>query len=154
MGLKSWISTLPYTSTSKFHQNFSWTNRITTPLKTKMTGWKIPMFNRECMFIHGGFSIVMFVFGRSISYFILGKEAAVFFSTAGPRSPGRWGEARWSSKVFTTVMLWYDFIAWTNEWKWIRKCSFFKWKGCTNDSWYLMMTFTFSYNAASEMTWE
>ncbi len=29
-----------------------------------------------------------------------------------PRSPERLGEARWSSKVFTTVMLWWDFIAW------------------------------------------
>ena len=81
-----------------------------------MTGWKIPMFNRKCIFIYGGFSIVMLVFGgRSISYFILGKEAAVFFSKAGPRSPGRLGEARWSSKVFTTVMLWYDFIAWVQR---------------------------------------
>jgi len=32
-----------------------------TPLKTNMTGWKIPIFNRKYIFIHGGFSIVMLV---------------------------------------------------------------------------------------------
>ena len=26
-----------------------------TPLKTNMTGWKLPMFNRKYIFIHGGF---------------------------------------------------------------------------------------------------
>ena len=27
-----------------------------TPHKTNMTGWKVPMFNRKYIFIHGGFS--------------------------------------------------------------------------------------------------
>ena len=43
---------------------FSHSHHSFTPLKTKMTGWKIPMFNRKYIdsFIHGGFSIAMLVF--------------------------------------------------------------------------------------------
>ena len=33
------------------------------PPKTNMTNWKIPIFNRKYIFIHGGFSTVMLVFG-------------------------------------------------------------------------------------------
>ena len=34
---------------------------------TNMTNWKIPMFNRKYILIHGGFSIAMFVFLWGIS---------------------------------------------------------------------------------------
>ena len=33
-----------------------------TPLKTNMTGWKISIFNRTYIFLHGGCSIVMLIF--------------------------------------------------------------------------------------------
>ena len=41
-----------------------WTLRVDVrPLKTNMTSWKITIFNRKYIFIHGGCSIVMLVFG-------------------------------------------------------------------------------------------
>ena len=37
------------------------------PLKTNMTNWKIPIFNRRYIFIHGCFSIVLVSFrGKNI----------------------------------------------------------------------------------------
>ena len=37
------------------------------PPKTNMTNWKIPIFNRKYIFIHGGFSTVMLVVGGGIN---------------------------------------------------------------------------------------
>ena len=45
----------------------------TTPLKTNMTGWKISIFNKKCIFIHGGFSTIILVLGR-VTYPTWGKE--------------------------------------------------------------------------------
>ena len=40
-----------------------------TSLKTNMTGREIPIFNEKYIFIHGGFSIAMLVFGRGYPNF-------------------------------------------------------------------------------------
>ena len=48
-----------------------------TPLKSNMTGWKIPIFNRTCIFIQGGFSIVMLVF-RGVFLGICSVQNVVF----------------------------------------------------------------------------
>ena len=39
-----------------------------TPLKTNMNSWKFPMFNREYIFIHGGFPATHVSFRGGNSY--------------------------------------------------------------------------------------
>ena len=52
--------------------------KLLHPRKTKMTGWKIPMFNRKYIFIHGGFSIVNRPFSGEYVLYGCQKTTAVY----------------------------------------------------------------------------